>query len=40
MANPKKIMIEQTHNELKSICSKFQNGSEATDIKVKKYAAY
>ena len=33
-------MLEQTHNELKSSCSKFQNGCEAADIKVNAYVAY
>ena len=37
MANPdqKIILLEQAYVELKSICSKFQNESGATDMEVK-----
>ena len=37
MANPnqKTILLEQTYNELKSICTKFQDESGATDMEVK-----
>jgi len=37
MANPdqKTILIEQAYNELKVICTKFQNESGATDMEVK-----
>ena len=37
MANPdqKTILLEQTYNEIKEICSKFQEDSGASDIEVK-----
>ena len=37
MANPnqKTILVEQTYDELKSVCSKFQEESGATDMEVK-----
>ena len=37
MANPnqKTILLEQTYDELKSICFKFQDESGATDMEVK-----
>ena len=37
MANPdqKIILLEQAYDELKSICSKFQEESGATDMEVK-----
>ena len=37
MVNPeqKTILKEQAYDELKSICSKFQDESEATDMEVK-----
>ena len=37
MANPdqKKILIEQAYDELKTICTKFQDETGATDILVK-----
>ena len=37
MVNPdqKTIFIEQTYDELKSVCSKFQEESGATDMEVK-----
>ena len=37
MANPdqKTILLEQAYYELKSICSKFQEESGATDMEVK-----
>ncbi len=37
MANPdqKTIFLEQAYDELKSICSKFQDESGATDMEVK-----
>ena len=37
MANPdqKTILLEQAYEELKSVCSKFQKESGATDIEVK-----
>ena len=37
MANPdqKTILIEQAYEELKAICTKFQNESGATDMEVK-----
>ena len=37
MANPdqKTILLEQAYDEIKSICSKFQDESGATDIEVK-----
>ena len=37
MVNPeqKTILIEQAYDELKSICSKFQEESGATDMEVK-----
>ena len=37
MANPdqKTILLEQAYEELKSICSKFQEESGATDMEVK-----
>ena len=37
MANPdqKTILIEQAYDELKAICSKFQDESGATDMEVK-----
>ena len=37
MANPdqKTILLEQAYGELKSVCSKFQKESGATDIEVK-----
>ena len=37
MINPeqKTILIEQAYDELKSICSKFQDESGATDMEVK-----
>ena len=37
MVNPeqKTILIEQAYDELKSICSKFQDESGATDMEVK-----
>ena len=37
MANPdqKTILIEQAYGELKSVCSKFQKESGATDMEVK-----
>ena len=37
MANPdqKTILLEQAYDELKSVCSKFQEESGATDIEVK-----
>ena len=37
MANPdqKTILLEQTYNEVKEICTKFQEDSGASDIEVK-----
>ena len=37
MANPdqKTILIEQTYDEIKLICTKFQDDSGATDMEVK-----
>ena len=37
MANPdqKTILIEQAYDELKTICTKFQDESGATDMEVK-----
>jgi len=37
MANPdqKTILLEQTYDELKAICAKFQEQSGATDMEVK-----
>jgi len=37
MANPdqKTILLEQAYGELKSICTKFQDESGATDMEVK-----
>ena len=37
MANPdqKTILLEQTYNEIKEICTKFQENSGASDIEVK-----
>ena len=37
MANPdqKTILLEQAYEELKAICTKFQNESGATDMEVK-----
>ena len=37
MANPgqKTILLEQAYNELKAICTKFQDQSGATDMEVK-----
>ena len=37
MANSdqKTILLEQVYEELKAICTKFQNESEATDMEVK-----
>ena len=37
MANPdqKTILLEQTYDELKSICTNFQDESGATDMEVK-----
>ena len=37
MANPdqKKILLEQAYEELKVICTKFQDQSGATDMEVK-----
>ena len=37
MANPdqKTVLIEQTYDELKEICAKFQDESGATDMEVK-----
>jgi len=37
MANPdqKTILLEQAYDELKAICSKFQDESGATDMEVK-----
>ena len=37
MANPdqKTILLEQAYDELKAICTKFQNESGATDMEVK-----
>ena len=37
MANPdqKTILLEQAYGELKSVCSKFQKESGATDMEVK-----
>ena len=37
MANPdqKTILIEQTYDEIKVICTKFQDDSGATDMEVK-----
>ena len=37
MANPdqKTILLEQAYDELKEICSKFQDESGATDMEVK-----
>ena len=37
MANPdqKTILLEQAYEELKSVCSKFQEESGATDMEVK-----
>ena len=37
MANPdqKTILLEQTYNEIKEICTKFQEDSGASDIEVK-----
>ena len=37
MTNPdqKTILLEQAYDELKSICSKFQDESGATDMEVK-----
>ena len=33
--NQKTILLEQAYEELKSICSKFQNETGATDMEVK-----
>ena len=37
MANPdqKTLLLEQTYEEIKVICTKFQNDSGATDMEVK-----
>ena len=37
MANPnqKTILLEQTYEEIKEICTKFQDNSGATDMEVK-----
>ena len=37
MANPdqKTILLEQAYDELKAICSKFQDESRATDMEIK-----
>ena len=37
MANPDKktILLEQTYDEIKEICTKFQDESGATDMEVK-----
>ena len=37
MANPdqKTILLEQAYEEIKEICSKFQNDSGASDMEVK-----
>ena len=37
MANPdqKKILLEQTYDEIKAICIRFQDESGATDMEVK-----
>jgi len=37
MANPdqKTVLLEQTYDELKAICAKFQEQSGATDMEVK-----
>ena len=37
MANPdqKTMLLEQTYDEIKAICAKFQEQSGATDIEVK-----
>ena len=37
MANPdqKRILLEQAYEELKAICTKFQDQSVATDMEVK-----
>ena len=37
MANPdqKTILLEQTYDELRTICTKFQDQSGATDMEVK-----
>ena len=37
MANPdqKTMLLEQTYDELKAICAKFQDESGATDMEVK-----
>ena len=35
MANPKKILLEQAYDELKGICTKFQDQSGATDMEIK-----
>ena len=39
MANPdqKTILLEQAYDELKAICTKFQDESGATDMEVKHY---
>ena len=39
MANPdqKTILLEQAYDELKAICTKFQDHSGATDMEVKTY---
>jgi len=39
MVNPnqKTILLEQTYDELKVICTKFQDESDATDMEVKPY---
>ena len=39
MANPdqKIILLEQAYDELKAICTKFQDQSGATDMEVKLY---
>ena len=35
MANQKTILLEQAYDELKTICTKFQDKSGATDMEVK-----
>ena len=39
MANPdqKTILIEQAYEEIKEICNKFQEDSEASDMEVKTF---
>ena len=39
MANPdqKTILLEQAYNELKTICTKFQDESGVKDMEVKNY---